>query len=99
MHNKVQTNDHGVTVLVETEHSTNRHHSPLNRRVKNIRVLSDDEIIERWRKRMENDELILAKAWIKRMQCFAISNCEDTKLKLKYNDIVQFAYDISDLDD
>lgn len=87
---KVQTNDYKVNVLVETESSSNQHYSHLNRGVIISKVLTDDEIIELWRNRKDNDELQLAKDWIKKQPNYATSNCEDKKNNIKYQSIVNY---------
>jgi hypothetical protein len=55
-----------------------------------MEVLTDDSIIELWEKREENDRLALAKAWIKKQDGYAISNCVDESLNITYNSIITY---------
>ena len=87
---KVQVNNEMVNVLVETRDSNNNHHSHLNHPVLLIGVLSDDEIVQLWEKRNENDKLKLAKDRIKKQDGYAISNCVDNKFGIKSNTIVRY---------
>ena len=88
--NKVQTNDYGVNVLVETKTSNNHHISHLNREVEIVSVLSDEEIITEWQNRDKSNELEYAKDWIKKQKGFAISNCNDKESNIGYGTIVKF---------
>ena len=87
---QVQTNEHKVNVLVDTVNSDNRHFSHLNRRVKVIKVLSDDEIIQLWKNRKEKNELELAKDWIEKQDGYAYSNCTDKTLNIQRGSIVKY---------
>lgn len=87
---QVQTNDLKVNVLVDTKNSSNRHFSSFNREVVVIKVLSDDEIIELWQNRKENDKLDLAKNWIKKQDGYAVSNCVDETLDIDFNSIIKY---------
>lgn len=87
---KVQTNDYGVNVLVETNESNNRHCSNLNVDVNVEKVLTDEEIIEVWRNRDSGDELKLAKNWIMKQKGYAISSCVDGIRGIKHNSIVKY---------
>jgi len=87
---QVQTNNAKINVLVDTTNSDNRHYHYSNRKVSIVKVLSNDEIIEAWRNRPENDELELAKRWIAKQTGFATSNCEDETLNIDYSSIVKF---------
>ncbi len=90
MINKVQTNDQKVNVLVETVNSNNRHYFHGNREVINVVVLSDDEVISVWINRPPEDDLEMAKQWIKKQDGYAISNCADKTLELNHSDIVKY---------
>jgi hypothetical protein len=87
---KVQTNGNKVNVLVETNNSDNKHCSSLNRRINVTKVLTDQEIIELWKNRKVDDELELAKNWIKKQEGYAVCNCVDDTLNITYNSIVEY---------
>lgn len=87
---KVQTNKYNVNVLVETKSSSNRHYSHLNKEVEVTKVLTDDEIVELWENRKEDDKLELAKNWIKKQDGYAISDCVDETLNINFNSIVKY---------
>ena len=87
---KVQTNEYKVNVLVETTNSNNRHYSSHNRPIEVVKVLSDEEILEAWKNRTDENELELAKNWIKRQDGFAFSACRDKVLNIDYQSVVEF---------
>lgn len=79
---KVQTNDYGVNVLVETEDSSNRHSSPLNFCV-DCKKLSNKEIktaFEKHAKVMSIDDM---KEVLEKVEGFATSSCESESKKGK----------------
>ncbi len=87
---KVQRNQENVNVLVDTDNSSNRHYSSLDKRVTLDRVLADDEIIKLWENRTGNDKLKLAKDWIKRQNGYSVSNCVDDTLNIDFGSIVKY---------
>lgn len=87
---KVQTNEHNVNVLVETNNSSNQSWSHLNREVDLNKVLTDEEIIELWKNREIDDKLQIAKDWIKKQQGYAISICIDETLNITFRSIVKY---------
>ena len=87
---KVQTTSNNDNVLVETDTSSNRNYCSLNKHVTVTRLLTDSEIIELWQNRNVNDALDLAKSWIAKQPGYAISSCQDKKIKLTYNSIVKY---------
>lgn len=86
---KIQNNQYGINVIVETNNSTNRHIGP-GKTKELITVLSDEEIIEIWSKRKDKGELKIAKEWIKKQNGYAVSNCIDKSLNVNYGSIVKF---------
>jgi hypothetical protein len=89
---QVQTNEHKVNVLVETKNSSNSHYCHLNRDIEVVKVLTDDEIIDLWKKRKRTDELVLAKDWVKKQDGYAVSNCFDESLDIHYNSVISYRY-------
>lgn len=87
---KVQTNEYNVNLLVETEKSSNRHFSSYNKEVLVTAVLTDSEIIKLWKERKNDDEIELAKNWIREQEGYAISNCVDKTLNITYRSIVKY---------
>lgn len=91
MRNKVQKNENGVNVLVETKDSNGRHYWHGNFLVSDLKPLSDEEVVKTYRERMSpEDELKAAKDFLKRQDNFAISNVRDEILGIDNNDIVSF---------
>ena len=86
---KVQTNNEGINILVETTNSNNRHIWHLNKNVKGVKKLTDQEILDIWNT-SKKDELALAKDWIKKQKGYATSNCVDLTLKIDYDSIVKY---------
>ena len=87
---KVQTNEHRVNVLVETKKSNNRHYSLLNKDVSVEKILTDKEIVGLWENRKKDNELELAKDWIKKQYGYACSNITDDTLGITYDSIVKY---------
>ena len=87
---KVQNNEHGVNVLVETDTSSNSHISRFNTDVTIVSVLTDSEIVAMWKNRDDKDEIDLAKQWIKSQDGYATSNCKDEYLGISHQSIVKF---------
>ncbi len=87
---KVQTNRDNVNVLVETTNSSNTHYHSTDKAVDVEKVLSDDEIVNLWRNRDQNNELHLAKDWIGKQKGYAWSNIEDGTLNISCGSIVKY---------
>ena len=90
MKGQVQNNIHGVNVLVDIDKAPGSHYSGANRRVKVEKILTDEEIIELWEAREQNDKLELAKKWIRRQDGYATSNLKYKKIN--HSTIVKFKY-------
>lgn len=91
MRNKVQKNDCGVNVLVETNESSNTHYSHLNFFVEIEKVLTDEEILQQYLKKSTKEEkLKSAKNWIKKQDGFAVSNVIDETINVDYDSIIAF---------
>ncbi len=91
MANKVQTNEKGFNVLVQTDNSNNRHYYHGNFAVENLRKLSKKEIISAYlAQRSEESLLADAKNWISKQKGYCTSNVKDDVLGISYSDILKF---------
>lgn len=88
---EVQTVGDGTNVLVVTHTSSNRHYSSLNVSVNVVGVLSDEEVINIWRKQMTPaDELEAARLFLKKKANYAVSQCTDKQNDIAYGSIVKY---------
>jgi len=100
MANKVQTNDYGVNVLVESELTPNHKHIHWSdRKVENVKVVSEEEILRLWSTANKEEVLKAAKDWLKRQAGYAVSNCGGQDIALKHGDIVSFEESIAAIDE
>ncbi len=87
--NKVQTNDHGVNVLVEIEGGTSMHMSHLDFQVKNLEVISTEELLKMYDTLPEDDRIKAVKNFLKHKEGYAVSNVSNKIVN--YNDIVTYS--------
>mgnify|MGYP003110284001 CR=1 FL=1 len=95
---KVQTNEHGTNVIVETEVSNGTHDSHYNKPVIITQILTDEEVIIEGKKAMEElDPVELVKIYKKLLKVkdgFATSNCstpkDTTELTHSSGDIMKY---------
>lgn len=94
MENKVQTNEHGVNVLVETKNSSNRHYYHANKKVANVKKVSNEEVLQLFSEMYERatleEKLEIAKSFLKKQKGYATSNVVDSVLDVNYQDIVSY---------
>ena len=91
---KVQTNDYGNNILVETTNSSNQHWHYTNKPVEVIKVLSKEEVIAKGLEVLQGKTIDEQYKALKRLlmqeEGYASSNCSDDSIGLRYGDIVQF---------
>ena len=91
MANKIQKNDYGINVLVESVLTPDsRHMSHLDRIVGNIKVLSKEELLAIYDTIVAEDEkLEVVKNYLKKRDGYAISNVYKKNV-INYGDIVVY---------
>jgi len=92
MVNKVQKNENGVNVIVELEDSSGRHYYHENKRFKNPKLLSDEEIVRIAEANMTlEDRLEVAKTVVSKLDGYGVSNTSNNTIK--HGDIVEYELD------
>lgn len=92
MKDKVQTTHAGKNILVETTNES-RHSHPTDKLVTIVDVLTNAQIIELYKARMPEEDIIrIAIDWLAHQPEFAKSNVRGGEHNLKYGDLIQFTY-------
>jgi len=86
--NKIQTNEYGVNVLVEVEggNSTHSHYSDV--RVKDVKVVSKEQLLTIFNELPEEYKVEAAKKYLKSQKGYAVSHVQSKKVKI--GDIVTY---------